>query len=55
MSQIQAGTTPSKKERFISDVRTIISKGSISEEGLLIVKTQLPMELKPIEQIVVPK
>jgi hypothetical protein len=55
MSQIQAGTKPSKKERNIHGVRKMISKGSISKEGLLVVKIQLPMELKPIEQIVVPK
>ena len=55
MSHIQSGTAPSKKEKKISDLRTLVFRGSISKEGLLIVKSHLPMELIPTEQIVVPK
>ena len=55
MSQIQAGTKPSKKEKKIMSLKKMISEGSISKEGLLVFKIQLPMELKKTEQIVVPK
>ena len=55
MSQIQSGTKPSKKEKNVTGVRKMISKGTISKDGLLVFKNQLPMELKPVEQIVVPK
>ena len=53
---IQAGTRLSKKvaldnRRF---VRKIIEKGSVNNDGLVVVKTTLPMDIKPVEQIVVP-
>ena len=55
MSQLQAGTNPPKREKNIGDVRKMIAKGSVSKDGLLVFKTQLPMELKPIDQIVIPR
>ena len=40
ISQIQSGTKPSKKEKNVTGVRKMITKGTISRDGLLVFNNQ---------------
>ena len=52
---IHSGTRPGKKEKNMNDVRKLISKASVGRDGLLVVKETLPMDIKPVDLIVVPR
>ena len=59
---ITAGTVPSRKrikkgekEMVRREVIELVRKGSISEDGLLVVKENFPMEIKHTETIVIPR
>ena len=55
VDRIQSGTKVRLKETGKYDVRKLISKGSLSHDGLLVINETLPMEIKPVQQIVVPR
>ena len=55
VGRIQSGTKVRIKETGKYDVRKLIAKGSLSHDGLLVVNETLPMEIKPVQQIVVPR
>ena len=52
---LTSGKNVHKKQKGMKDVKTYMNKGSISKDGLLVVKKQIPFETKPIELIVVPR
>jgi hypothetical protein len=54
-AHITSGTRPSKKDTKIKDIKKLVSKGTMSKDGLLVVKHHLPMDVQPVEQIVVPR
>ena len=52
---LAAGTKIKNTKRGKRDSRLIINKGVISKDGLLVINETLPMEIKPVELIVVPR
>ena len=60
IGHIKAGTVPNRKKTkedknlVRREVQELVKKGSISEDGLLVVKENLPMEIKHTETIVIP-
>ena len=62
INHITAGMVPSRKrikkgeeETVRREVIELVRKGSISEDGLLVVKENFPMEIKHTETIVMPR
>ena len=55
IGHIKSGTKIRRKEKNRFDVRKLINKATIAEDGLLVVMEEFPMELKPVETIVVPR
>ena len=55
IGHIKSGTKIRWKEKNRYNVRKLINKATIAEDGLLVIMEQFPMELKPIETIVVPR
>ena len=55
IGHIKSGTKLRRKEKNRCDVRKLINKATIAEDGLLVVMEEFPMELKPFKTIVVPR
>ena len=52
---LQSGRKLSKKERKVEDIRTYLRKCTLNKQGLVVALTQIPLQPKPVELLVIPR